>query len=229
MNNGFNYENWEKRQRQIEEVHSVLQTRDFEKAAALAPDGYKLCGYQEFSEPFEYEQYGYGWAGQFEHTAVQPGLYPVFCCEYAYNEREHSFTNKIKDYPGLCFWYKGIVVASNIGENISKPNTVFAHPYAHSVAKDIIEDNSNARLLAPFEARTIHFESLYDGEMHKTYHIVDTSIPSLVKSNPMLLNRPSTNLPLEKQILKSKSNTTLCPSPKQETKPFSTKDHQEER
>lgn len=210
MDNTVNVVKQNDPQVQFESVFEALQKRNFDKAAKLVPEGYKLCGYQEFTEPFVYEQYGYGWAGQFEHTKVAPGLYPVFCREYYFNECENAFTNTVKDYPGICLWYKGILVASSDGD-ISRSNTVFANLYAHSVAKDILAQKSKIHLLAPFKAVEVPFE--YDGEMHTTYHIIDTSIPSLIKENPMTLNRPSLTIPLDKQIQHSKTQLSTTHTP----------------
>ena len=198
----FDYKAWEERQQQFQKVFEALQKRDFEMAKTLVPKGYKLCGYQEFSEPFKHEEYGVGWAGQFEDTEVAPGLYPVFACEYYYNEVERNFTNHLKDYPGIMFWYIGKIVASSVPEFVGNENHIASSsPYCHAVAKNILEGKSKVQLLSPFEAKVVPFE--YDGEKRVTYQIVDTSLPSLIKENPIYLHTDPKMPSLQEQIQSS--------------------------
>lgn len=210
MRNGFNFDEWKDREERFEAVFKALQVRDFEKAGSLVPKGYKLCGYQEFNEAFKYENHSFEWADQFEVTHIAPGLYPVFTTQYYFNEKENSFTNVVNDFQGICFWYKGNLIASTY-RNFEAPyiHTIHSYPYAHSVAKEILEGNSKVNLLAPFKAEKVPFE--YNRESHITYHIIDKSISPFSKINPIKINHPSTFTSLNNQINNAKNHVETYP------------------
>ena len=170
----------------------ALNAGDFELAAQLTPAKYRLCGYQEFTEEHIHEQYGHGWAGQFETTVVAPGRYPVFAQDFAYHEANKLYMNHLKSYGGVYLYYAGMCTADSCDRKPDAypfPNTVWEAPYAFSIASDVLAGNSSVHLVPPFKAELVHFQ--YDGEDHTTYHIVDESLPGYMKQNPSTLRNTS--------------------------------------
>lgn len=170
----------------------ALMADDFALAAELTPAKYRLCGYQEITEPYEHTSYGHGWAGQFETTLIAPGRYPVFVEDYNYVENESMYSNNLKDFRGLFIYMAGQCVADSAErskDHYPFPNTVFISPYAHATAHSILEGTSDIKLLPPYEAKAVDFE--YDGEMHRTYKIVDNSLPERMRQSPITLRNKS--------------------------------------
>lgn len=179
----------------------ALNEGDFDRAAALTPTRYRLCGYQEFEEDYLYEQNGFGWAGQFERTIVPAGRYPVFVANYSYHEADGQFMNDVKDFSGLYIFLAGKCIADSTGRNPEEfpfDNTVWSSPYAHSVAHAIVNNASSIELLPPFKAVTVPFE--YAGEEHITYKIIDESLPNRMKQNPMFLRNQSSYIQRTKDL-----------------------------
>lgn len=170
----------------MQPILDALNAGDFRLAAELTPAKLRLCGYQEFEKEHLHQQYGYGWAGQFEETIVAPGRYPVFATNYHYAERDHLYTNHLKDFQGLLIFLAGKCVADSIDRSPDAypyDNTVFESPYCHAVAHSILDGQSSIHLLPPFQAEPVHFQ--YDGRDITTYHIKDSSLPLYMKQNPM--------------------------------------------
>lgn len=170
----------------MQPILDALNAGDFHLAAELTPAKLRLCGYQEFGEEYLHQQHGHGWAGQFEDTIIAPGRYPVFATNYHFSERDHLYTNHLKDFQGLLIFLAGKCVSDSIERGPDAypyDNTVFESPYCHSVAHGILDGQSSICLLPPFRAEPIHFQ--YEGRDITTYHIADTSLPFYMKQNPM--------------------------------------------
>jgi len=171
---------------QFQPLLDALAKGDFSLAAHLTPEGLQLCGYQEFRTPYTVEERGNGWAGQYCSTVVPPGIYPVFASKFAFHQAQNLYTNQLSDYSGLLTWLDGECIASSDQRSdCPYPNVVCGSPYAHAVAKSILDGNGFIHLLDPFEAKAVHFQ--YEGETHTSYQIRDSSLPDVLPENPLSL------------------------------------------
>lgn len=165
----------------------ALSVGDFDLAAALTPASLRLCGFRDVKELYcEEEHATSGYAGDFAVTEIPSGLYPVFAREFQRHEAKDCFTNQLKDFYGLVTWAEGSCVRSSY-ENEDHPfsKTVVKAPYCHEVAKDILSGSRamQIHLVGSFEAKPVCFQE--NGKSYVSYSIIDSSLPDLLKDNPM--------------------------------------------
>lgn len=141
-------------------------------------------GWYNQKEDKEYTNNGYACAAWYEKVFVKAGKYPVYAREYSYNERERKFENKIKDtsigigLPGVItgdnfssYFCGNMVGEGQFNQHVGEESKVYLNPYAHALAKEILEGNSNIELLPEFQAQEINFTSMIDNKPCKTYGI----------------------------------------------------------
>ena len=182
----------------------ALEQGDIELASALTPEGKRLCGYRVINEPFEHMCYG-SYAADAWSVEIGRGIYPIFAQQFQFNEVQGTFTNEVRDYPGLQFWYDGITCFDSLSpDSVGSYRTVFSQSYGHAVAKDLLTRQLSPESLAkgnhtflihPFQAKEIPF--IYQGEQHKTYGIFDSTLPELLPRgvNPMTLRHGMSDPP----------------------------------
>jgi hypothetical protein len=139
-------------------------------------------GWYNVPEDKEYTDRNYECAGWFQTIMVKSGKYPVYAYEYEYNEKDRKYTNELKnDTPAIVL--SGTVTNADFGARycgmpigdsksdkyVGKQDDMKMYPYCHSLAKEILNNESEVELFPEFEAREINF--IYDNEPHKTYGI----------------------------------------------------------
>lgn len=144
-----------------------------------------ILGYFNLKEDTVYTDRGYECAAWYQDILVKAGKYPVYSDGYQYHERDRRYTDQLADR-SISIPLPGIVTAADFGaryfgmpvgndENskkyVGKETVYYRGPYAHSLAKSIIEGDSCVELLPEFEARVIEFTSFIDGKPCKTYGI----------------------------------------------------------
>lgn len=137
-------------------------------------------GWFTLKEDKEYTR-NYEFAAWYQVIKVPKGQYPVYANEFAYHERERRYLDKIKDtaifYPlhgevvasDFSAHFAGNRVGNKVNEDVGEQSYVVCQPYAHALAKGILEGDVDIELLPEFEAREIPY--VYDGKEQKTYGI----------------------------------------------------------
>jgi hypothetical protein len=131
----------------------------------------------------------YSYAAWYEDVLVKAGKYPVYAREYNFNERLRKYTSELKDFgnivvvlPGevvgddFSSHYGGVAVTSKVDQGVGKKSEYMYHPYAHSLAHSILEGKSRIELIAPFEAKYVHFISSIDNRECTTAKVYNTEM-----------------------------------------------------
>lgn len=139
-----------------------------------------------FTETFSY-------AAWYKKILVKAGKYPIMARQYTYNERLRKMTNEIKDHGSIWIslegdvvaddfssHYGGVRVGSKIDQYVGQRETYVMTPYAHTVARSILEkgEDSPFSMIEPFKAEWVHFTS-YSGEKLTTTKLINTEMESV--------------------------------------------------
>lgn len=127
---------------------------------------------------------GFACAAWSRTIEIKAGRYPVMSSGYFYHERDGRYTDELADRsitirlegPIVCDDFQSHFCGNPFGtydtkQNAGKLDSIVLSPYAHAIARNIVDGSGNIELLPRFEARVIEFES--NGEPCTTTGIFD--------------------------------------------------------
>ena len=130
--------------------------------------------------PGEVRDNAYECAAWYQSVALEPGEHPVYG-QFRGGEREDELEDLVSFMvPGTITedYFQSLWCGNQIGadydrkKNAGKPAIWRSGTYLHSIAKLLIEGKPcQFRLRPGFEARTIRFKSVFDGQQIQTYGI----------------------------------------------------------